>query len=583
MKISQSALQLGYEHQKNTSLAQQTDRNVRILDNNPTTSDTTGARAGIKNTQEQTLTDTISVTSQSLVTDTNTGEASYFESAEFLQAVSSVLVEEDMTVAAVQTLDNGRVNTGSQRVEITSITQFESDTNIQANALGVVTTEDGREIEFLLELTYDRNIKTTQESIFTGERNLTDPLVINLNGSAPSLSDQYFEFDLNSDGETESLNQTAHGTGFLALDKNGNGEIDNGQELFGPNSNSGFGELAQYDDDDNGWIDENDAIFSQLSFMDFDENGEQRLRSIGEAGLGALYLGSEEMDLDLFDSDGNFQANIARNGVALKETGHAVSLQEIHYAGQAQENGRGAAQMEEAKAFSISADLVQNGTPINVAQTINSTQTLSEALSPVRIESALTQFQFDDEVLNARNADTQVTISVAEQNNFIVQNGIRNRSDLSLNNSFSGPSGNLNMSASFTIGANTSISRTEETRADLSANGQSMQASTSTQRREEIQSIFQARFEAGVTFEPVNTASNSTQDNRPKIDVPTLSQSIFWQDNRQQYQDKYEEGSKLDQLKQLVADLKDIREQQKESQEKIGIYNQVGNYGLNKP
>ena len=574
MKISSSALQLGYEHQKNTSLAQQTNSNVRILDNNPTTNGTTGARAGISNSQQQTLTDSILANSQSVVTHKDSGEVSYFESAEFLQAVSSVLVEEDMTVAAVQTLDNGRTNIGSQRVEITSITQFESDTSIQATALGIVTTEDGREIDFLLELNYDRNIKTTQESIFTGERNLTDPLVINLNGGAPSLTNQSFEFDLNSDGQTQSLSQTASGTGFLVLDKNGNGKIDNGQELFGPNSNSGFGELAQYDDDDNGWIDENDAIFSQLSFMDFDENGEQRIQSISDVGLGSLYLGSEEIDLDLFDSDGNFQANIARNGVALKETGQAVSLQEIHYSEQAQANGRGQAQIEEATSMVVNGVSIFSAGPNNAALAANPSQTLTAALSPVRIESALTQFQFDDAALNGRNTDTQVTITVAEMDSFIVQNGIRNRTDFSL----SGSSGNFSMNNSFTIGANASASRSAETRVQLSNDGQTVQASSVTQRREEIQSIFQARFESGFTITNTNAAGNNDQSSQAEFKAPTLSQSVFWQDNRQQYQNKYEGGSKLDQLKQLVEDLKGMREQQKESQGKISIYDQVGKF-----
>ena len=243
MKISQSAIQLDYQHKKDTSLAQLTNQNVRILDNNPTEEGASTSRAGIKQTQQQTLSDSISSHSQSLVTNKNSGETSYFESAEFLEAVSSVFLEEDMTVSNVQSLNGNRV-LATQQVEVTSVTQFESDTQIQANAMGIVTTEDGREIDFLLELNYDRNIKTTQMSTFTGERNLIDPLVINLNGGAPSLSSSYFEFDLDSDGSAETLNQTAHGTGFLALDKNGNGKIDNGQELFGPNSNSGFGELA---------------------------------------------------------------------------------------------------------------------------------------------------------------------------------------------------------------------------------------------------------------------------------------------------------------------------------------------------
>lgn len=42
----------------------------------------------------------------------------------------------------------------------------------------------------------------------------------------------------------------------LSLDQNGNGEIDNGTELFGTKSGDGFADLARYDLDYNGWIDE---------------------------------------------------------------------------------------------------------------------------------------------------------------------------------------------------------------------------------------------------------------------------------------------------------------------------------------
>lgn len=573
MKISQSAIQLDYHQKKETSLAQLTNQNVRILDNNSGEAGSTATRrADIKQTQQQTLSDSISSHSQSLITDSKSGETSYFESAEFLEAVSSVFLKENMMVITVQTLNGTRVR-ATQMIEATSVTQFESDTHIQANAMGIVTTEDGREIDFLLELNYDRNIKTTQESTFTGERNLIDPLVINLNGGAPSLSSGYFEFDLDSDGTKETLNQTSHGTGFLALDKNGNGEIDNGQELFGPNSNSGFGEIAQYDDDDNGWIDENDAVFSQLSFMDFDENGEQRTRSLSEVGLGALYLGSEEMDLDLFDSDGNFQANIAKNGVALKENGQAVSLQEIHYADQAV--GGGEATMEKADNINLTAN---SGVFGSQAINLDGSNSIGITLTSVRIESALTQFQFDNQTLNGRNADTQVTITRAEQDNFIVQNGIRNRSDFSL-----GPTIGSNR---FTIGANANASMalqqntqsSEQLNSQFSSNNNGSQSNVSFSRREEIQSIFQARFESGFTITNTNAGGNDTQSSQPEFKVPTLSQSIFLQDERQQYENQYKGGSKLDQLKQLVSDLKDMREQQKESQDKISIYDQVGRF-----
>ncbi len=40
-------------------------------------------------------------------------------------------------------------------------------------------------------------------------------------------------------------------------------KINDGSELFGTSSGDGFKDLATYDEDENGWIDENDSIFSK--------------------------------------------------------------------------------------------------------------------------------------------------------------------------------------------------------------------------------------------------------------------------------------------------------------------------------
>lgn len=556
MKIAQSAVTLGYEYQKNTSQAQVTSQRVQTLSNSASGNETQSHRAGIVQSQQQTLTDSIHLRSQSLVTDKQSGDAQYFENADFLQAVSSIFVEEDMTVTSLQALGNNQVNAGVSLIEVTSISQFESDTQVQANAMGTLTTEDGREIGFMLELEYNRTIQTTQESTFTGQRNLIDPLVINLNGGIPSLSDTYFEFDLNSDGQTEILSRTGQGTGFLALDKNQNGEIDNGQELFGPNSNSGFGELAQYDNDGNGWIDESDAIFSQLTYMDFDEHGQQRIQSIGDVGVGAIYLGSEKMDIDLFDSNGNFQANIARNGVAIKENGQAVSLQEIHYSDQA----IGKISMEVASSMIINNQLIANGGTMDV-QISNGINTLQA--TRIQIESPLTQFQFDNEIINGRNADTQVRIDRADQTGFMTINGIRTP----LNS-------DLTMAVPDTT-TQTASNAATETSPTPDASRNDRQYASAQNRRDDIRSAFQAKIESGISV--IRNTSSQSNKNQSAIDVPTLSQSVFWQDERQTYQNKYEGGSKLDQLKQLVEDLKSIREQQLKSQEKLGLYIKIEN------
>ena len=71
-------------------------------------------------------------------------------------------------------------------------------------------------------------------------------------------------FDIDADGEEESISYLQGGSGYLALDKNGDGVINDGSELFGTKSGDGFADLAEYDADGNGWIDENDPIFDKL-------------------------------------------------------------------------------------------------------------------------------------------------------------------------------------------------------------------------------------------------------------------------------------------------------------------------------
>ena len=50
------------------------------------------------------------------------------------------------------------------------------------------------------------------------------------------VRDQTFKFDLDADGREDEISMLGKGSGFLALDKNGNGKIDDGSELFGTKS-----------------------------------------------------------------------------------------------------------------------------------------------------------------------------------------------------------------------------------------------------------------------------------------------------------------------------------------------------------
>ncbi len=196
---------------------------------------------------------------------------------------------------------------------------------------GVVKTSDGKEINFNLSLSMSREF--TQESnvsIRMGEAAAKkDPLVINFNGTAAQLTDTKFSFDLDSDGKNDNISFVGSGSGFLALDKNNNGSIDNGSELFGTASGNGFADLAAYDSDGNQWIDENDAIYSQLKVWSKDASGKDTISTLAERDVGALFLGNVSTLFDIKNSANDMQGQVRSTGIYLQENGNAGTLQQV--------------------------------------------------------------------------------------------------------------------------------------------------------------------------------------------------------------------------------------------------------------
>jgi hypothetical protein len=136
------------------------------------------------------------------------------------------------------------------------------------------------------------------------------PIVIDLgnNGIKLGAAGVGVYFDVNADGVRDHVQWVRPGgdEAFLALDRSGNGVVDNGSELFGVgtplalegrNAPNGFVGLAQYDarqlgGNDDGLITEADAIWPQLRLW-LDSNADGRatrdeMRSLRGAGITAL-------------------------------------------------------------------------------------------------------------------------------------------------------------------------------------------------------------------------------------------------------------------------------------------------------
>lgn len=199
------------------------------------------------------------------------------------------------------------------------------------SASGTVTTADGREISFSVNLAMSRTYhEESSVSLRLGDAaRKIDPLVLNFAGTAAQLTDQRFAFDLDADGNDDQINFVTPGSGFLVFDRNGDGRINDGSELFGPTSGDGFQELAALDGDNNGWIDENDAAFDQLQVWTRDSEAQEQLQSLAAAGVGAIALSRVDTPFDIKTNANEILGHIRNSGIFLQESGTAGTIQQI--------------------------------------------------------------------------------------------------------------------------------------------------------------------------------------------------------------------------------------------------------------
>ncbi len=212
-----------------------------------------------------------------------------------------------------------------------SASYTESETT-SFSAAGVVRTADGAEIRFELGFAMSRSYsESVSLSVRAGDPRLKDPLVLDFGGPAAALSDVRFEFDLDADGTLDQM-PVLGGSGLLAFDRNHNGRIDDGRELFGPSTGNGFAELAALDEDGNGWIDEGDAAWSQLRVWRPDAEGKGSVQSLKEAGVGAFYLGRVDTAFSLNNTANETQGLMRASSIYLRADGSAGTVSQIDLA-----------------------------------------------------------------------------------------------------------------------------------------------------------------------------------------------------------------------------------------------------------
>jgi hypothetical protein len=222
-----------------------------------------------------------------------------------------------------------------KEMKIEKTITYEKKDAIAFNTQAIIKTND-KEYNINLEYSYTKAFfEQHKESLEFKEVHFLDPLVIQYDGNAKAfdtLSDKMsFKFDLNNNETLLDLPLLKKGNGFLVLDKNGNGKIDNGSELFGPNTNNGFEELREFDQDSNNWIDDNDEIFKDLLIWSKNDNGEDRLIALGQIGIGALYLNEIKSNFSYNKSVNESMAYLKSSSIFLKEDGSVGLLSSLDF------------------------------------------------------------------------------------------------------------------------------------------------------------------------------------------------------------------------------------------------------------
>lgn len=158
------------------------------------------------------------------------------------------------------------------------------------------------------------------------------PIVLDLNGDGvQTLSiDEGVKFDLLNTGVGVNTGWLSGEDAFLAIDNNGNGQIDDSSELFGGAVGEGFDKLTTFDSNSDGFVNANDALFGELKvWQDANENGitdDGELNSLESTGIASLNTAYT----NLFNTDA--QGNIhGEHSSAVLDNGSTIDMVDVYF------------------------------------------------------------------------------------------------------------------------------------------------------------------------------------------------------------------------------------------------------------
>ena len=183
---------------------------------------------------------------------------------------------------------------------------------------GDIQLADGTAIAIDLQSSLEREVYVHEQVSLSFGTLPVDPLVLAVEASDVGFSNQRTDFDLNADGSIDSMATLNAGSYFLSLDKNNNGRLDDGSELFGPQTGQGFQELAAYDQDQNGFIDAADDIYASLRLSTLNTDGSQHHFSLAEKNIGAIATHSIDQQFQ-FNTNNEQLAQLKRSSYAVKD------------------------------------------------------------------------------------------------------------------------------------------------------------------------------------------------------------------------------------------------------------------------